>query len=148
MINLFPDEKIISSSDKEQVILTSHRICYEYKEWGKSYNQSIMLEHITSCENYSFTKYWLLILAFFSFAFTVFSAGENNEEGISIGVIITIILIFIYFLTRKSFVIIGSPSTKMEINVKGMKRDKVLFFINEIEHAKHSRLLNLNKNKG
>lgn len=51
MITLFPDEKIILKSDNNQVILTSHRICYEYKEWSRAYNQSIMLEYITSCEN-------------------------------------------------------------------------------------------------
>lgn len=144
MINLFPDEKIISTSEKDQVILTTHRICYEYKDWGKSYNQSIMLEHITSCENHSKNKYWLLIIAIFAFIFAIYSMGGNNVDSSLLGIAMVIMLVFFYFATRSNFIVIGSPSTKMKINVQGMKRENVLSFINKIEQTKHTRLLDIN----
>lgn len=145
MIDLFPDEKIVTTSDNDQVILTTHRICYEHKDWGKSYNQSIMLEHITSCENHSSNKYGLLIIAALSLFFAVFSLGNNTEEGALLGGAISVVCVFYYYISRRNFITIGSPSTKMNINVQGMKRDNVLAFINRIEQTKHTRLLSMNK---
>lgn len=143
-MTLFTDEKIITKSNNNQVILTSHRICYEYKEWGRAYNQSIMLEHITSCENHNLKNKSLVILAIV-FAIIGFICISNNEDdAFGIFSLIAIGLTILYWLTRKNFIIIGSPSTKMSINVKGMSREKVLSFINDVEQTKHQRLLTIN----
>lgn len=145
MITLFPDEKIIVQSDKKQVILTSHRICYEYKEWGKAYNQSIMLEHITSCENYSSQRNLLLIMAIISLVLTIIGFGNNEEDMSVLFFFLTMIFSLLFWLTRRNYIVIGSPSTKMSINVKRMSREKVLSFINDIEQTKHLRLKSINK---
>src|SRR5258708_1905356 len=76
---LFSDEQIITKSDSDIVVLTSHRIFKEEKDFGASYNQSIMLEHITSCENKYVTQMWLLILGILLTLVTIFCAG--NEEN-------------------------------------------------------------------
>lgn len=148
MLTLFPDERIITESNEQSVILTTHRICYEKQEWGNSYNQSIMLEHITSCENRSKNKYWLIIIAGFAIAIGLFNATINNNEGIlGVCLLIALLLGLLFQFTKKNLIIIGSPSTKMVINVKGMHKDTVLSFINKIEQAKHTRLTTLNQNK-
>lgn len=145
MITLFPDEKIITNSNANKVVLTTHRICYEYKEWGRSYNQSIMLEHITSCENYNTRKNWLLVLSILSGLISIYVLSEDNSDMFSFFFIIAIIALVLFWITRKNSIIIGSPSTKMILNVTGMKRENILSFINTIEQTKHKRQLTLNK---
>jgi hypothetical protein len=139
MLTLFPDETIISKSTDGDVNLTTHRILYEYKEWGKSYNQSIMLEHITSCENLYTSHMWALSLGIICIV-----AGFITAAKI-IGLAIGIILIAIYVNTKKNVIIISSPSTKMKIRVDGMKRELILDFINKIELAKNTRLLSVRR---
>ena len=144
MLQLFPDEQLLTQSTDGGVTLTTHRIAYEYKEWGRSYNQSIMLEHITSCENSYNTQVWLLILSGLCFVGGLIAATNSNTEAFGMATIIAIICAVIYWLTRSNLVIIASPSTKMLIKVNGMKRDRVLEFINKVEQAKHKRILSLN----
>lgn len=149
MLTLFPDEQIVSSSDGDKVVLTTHRICYEHKEWGRSYNQSIMLEHITSCEYQSVKSYGLLIIAglLIVLDFWVVRDWETffyviNEFPIQR--LIAIGLAILFWFTRYALIVVGSPSTKMLINVKGMNRGIALSFINKIEQTKQKRILSLN----
>ena len=144
MPTLFSDEQIVSSSDGDRVVLTTHRICYEHQEWGRSYNQSIMLEHITSCENNSVNKYWLLIIAGFLVFFGFFTAANGNLVALVVCGLIAVGLIVLHGFSRENLIVIGSPSTKMRINVTGMDKAKVLSFVNKIEQTKHERLLTLN----
>lgn len=141
MLSLFPDEKIVTQSSEGEVTLTTHRICYEYKEWGRSYNQSIMLEHITSCENNNSTQIWILILGVL-FIFGGIFSGDNDV--IMPFVALAVVCGLLYWFTRRNLVIVSSPSTKMQIKVVGMERTKVLDFINKIEQTKHQRISSLN----
>jgi hypothetical protein len=144
MLQLFPDEQLLTQSTDGGVTLTTHRIAYEYKEWGRSYNQSIMLEHITSCENAYNTHVFLLILGGLFFVGGLIAAINSNTEGFGITTLMAVICGTLYWLSRSNLVIIASPSTKMLIKVNGMKRDRVLEFINKVEQAKHKRVLTLN----
>jgi len=135
-MKLFPDEKIIVEANDNIVVLTTHRICYEQKEWGKSQNLNIMLEHITSCENRYTSNIYFLILGVLGLA-----AGYIQPLLIGIGAL----FIILYFLSRKNVVYISSPSSTMRINVQGMKREAILAFIDNIEQTKHQRVLALNK---
>jgi len=144
MLQLFPDEQLLTESTDGGVTLTTHRIAYEHKEWGRSYNQSIMLEHITSCENSYNTRVWLLIFGGVCFFGGLVAALNNNTEALGMGTLIAIVFGVLYWSSRSNLVIIASPSTKMFINVNGMKRDRVLEFINKVEQAKHKRILALN----
>jgi len=144
MLQLFPDEQLLTQSTNGGVTLTTHRIAYEHKEWGRSYNQSIMLEHITSCENVYNAQVWLLIIGGLCFISGLFAAANNNTRPFGMMTLIAIICAGIYWLTKSNLIIIASPSTKMLIRVNGMKHDRVLEFINKIEQAKHKRMLVLN----
>lgn len=144
MIKLFEDEKIVSQSEHRlvELTLTTHRICYEYSVWGNSYNQNIALEHITSCEN----KYASQIaFAILSVICPIFGFSVGTEISISIGFVLFLVFAIIYFLTRQNNIIVGSPSTRMKIDVKGMNKEKILDFINLIEETKHKRVKILNR---
>jgi hypothetical protein len=145
MLTLFPDEQIVTQSSEGSVTLTTHRICYEYKDWGRSYNQNIMLEHITSCENHFNTQVWLLLLGGLCLVGGLIAGtNNNNTAALSGGVLAALVCGLLYWLTRRNVVIIASPSTRMLIKVTGMKREQVLKFINNVEQAKHKRILTLN----
>ena len=136
MLSLFPDEKLITESTDGGIILTSQRICREEIQFGNANSQSIMLEHVTSCESSSKSKMWLLVLGIL-----ILILGAAIQSPIAL---LSILFFWVYFYSRKSVIIISSPSTKMEINVIGMKLDQVQSFINKVEHTKHQRLLDLN----
>ena len=121
--------------------MTTHRIAYEYKEWGSSYYQSIMLEDITSCENSYSSQIWLLILGGLSAVGGLIAATNNNTESFGAGMLIALVFAALYWFTRRNVIIIGSPSTKMLVSVKGMQSDRILEFINKIELAKHNKSL-------
>ncbi|MBX9785577.1 MAG: hypothetical protein K2X48_20025 [Chitinophagaceae bacterium] len=144
MLTLFPDEQIVPQSSEGAVTLTTHRICYEYKEWGRSYNQNIMLEHITSCENYYHTQVWLLIVGGLCLVGGLIAGANSNTEALSIGTLVALICGLLFWITRRNFVIIASPSTKMQIKVTGMQRERILNFINKVEQTKHQRILTIN----
>jgi hypothetical protein len=145
MLTLFPDEQIVTQSSNGIVTLTTHRICYEYKELGRSYNQNVMLEHVTSCENFYSSQIWVLILGIICFIGGIILGAQNKGQALIIGVLLALIFVVLYFLTKQNYIIISSPSTKMKIKVTSMKRDKVLDFINKVELTKNKRINELNK---
>ena len=144
MLTLFPDEQLITESSGGEVTLTTHRLCYEYKEWGRAYNQNIMLEHITSCENRYNTHVWLLLLAGLCLLIGVVAGMGDNSVVLTMFILVAVVCFLAYQYTKSNFIIIASPSTKMKIKATGMKRERILEFINKVEQAKHKRVLSLN----
>jgi hypothetical protein len=106
-----------------------------------------MLEHITSCENIAKGRNKLKIFALVSLILGFIISCSNDFEDtwalLSSFLVIYIILFIIYWFSRTNYVIVGSPSTKMYINVLGMEREKIINFMNAIESAKHTRILRL-----
>jgi len=144
MLTLFPGEHIITQSSDGAVTLTTHRICYEHREWGRFSEQSIMLEHITSCENYYSTQVWMLIATGLCVIAAVIGGVTNDGSVLTAGLLVAFVFAFLYWLTRQNFVVISSPSTNILIKVVGMKREQVLKFINNVEQARNRRISILN----
>jgi hypothetical protein len=143
MLTLFPGEQIITQSSDCAVTLTTHRICYEYREWGRFSEQSIMLEHITSCENYYSTQIWMLIAGVIC-VLGAFLEGLNHDPSLLTGgLLLALVLGFLYWLTRQNFIVISSPSTSMVIKVK-IKKENVRNFVNNVEQARNKRISTLN----
>ena len=142
MIKLFEGEKIVSQSEHRlvELTLTTHRICYEYSVWGTSYNQNIALEHVTSCENKYESHIGFSVLSIICLVFG-FSNGSHITMGI--GFVLFFVFVVIYLTAKQNNIIIGSPSTRMKINVKGMKKDKILDFMDLVEETKYKRTLSL-----
>ena len=144
MLSLFPGEAVVTYSDGGIVTLTTHRICKQEKEWGRSYNQDIMLEHITSCEDRTSSSVALLMIAILAFGLAVL-AGVNRSRDFGIYFIAGIVLLLVYFLTRKKQITIASPSTKMHINVSGMSTENIAAFVDKVQQTKNTRIVELNK---
>ena len=142
MIKLFEGEKIVSQTTDNSVILTTHRICYEYSVWGNSFNQNIMLEHITSTENRYSSN---VILVFLSIG-SLIAGFSIGDFGLAIGFLFFIVFALVYAFTKQNNIIIASPSTQMKIAVNGMKREKILDFIDLVEETKNKRIINLKIN--
>ncbi|WP_126973300.1 hypothetical protein [Gynurincola endophyticus] len=139
MIDLFPDEQLVSSSDENSVVLTTHRIIYEYKELGKAFQQSILLEHVSSCENYYYSKFWYLITGLITL---VAALGWSDIIPASFFVLLLAASVFqflVYVYTKKNVIAVGSASIKIIITVTGMERNDILAFINQIEHTVNQR---------
>lgn len=135
-MTLFQNEKLITESDERQVILTTHRICYNEKSGGNLLHQHIMLEHVTSTEVTKTSNSFLLsIIALAVLAGLMLSVYSSDKE-IAFGCwIFALILLVIYIATRKKTIIIGSPSTKIKIVADNMSTEKIFEFINKVENA-------------
>lgn len=102
MLTLFPDEKIVSQSDDNSVTLTTHRICYEYREFGRSYNQNVMLEHITSCESVANSSIGLLIFTIICTVILLITLINNaSDEAKGVFFILGIIGLIFWGLSKK-----------------------------------------------
>lgn len=140
MLQLFPDESQILESNNKSVLLTTHRIRYQYKDWGRSYNQSIMLEHITSCESYTGSLFIFLVLSIISAAVGLLGVGSGEGEYVAAALIIALLFFIIYWASRHAFIVVASPSTKMKIRIIGLTHQNMLDFLNKVELAKFERM--------
>ena len=133
-MKLFEGEKIVTQSIDSliELTLTSHRICYEYSVWGTSHNKSILLEHITSCENKYTSQIGFIVLSVISL---IVGISIGTPLGVQIGFLSFIAFAIIYVLTRQNNIIISSPSTRIKVSVSGMEREKILEFIDLIEET-------------
>jgi uncharacterized membrane protein YtjA (UPF0391 family) len=137
MLTLFPDEQKLMEFTDGSVTLTTHRIYLEQPEGQGSYTQSIMLDHISSCENHYHAATWLLVVSALLAGIGFIGLASNSSEQSNMAFPIALLCLVVYMITRKSVVIIGSPSTKMIIKTAGMKRADVRAFINKVEQAKY-----------
>lgn len=145
MISLFAGEKIITESNDKSVTLTSHRICLERRSMSRSYNQNIMLEHVTSTEIFRTNFVYLLVIGCICFALGLHFGTQEMAEATMGAAGVGLVFIAAYIYTKSNVIVIGSPSTKMQIYATGMKREMIVSFINKIEHTKHERILNLHR---
>jgi len=138
MLQLLPNEQIITQSSNNAVILTTHRIYYEYSKKGNSNNQSIMLKDIITC-NYRFSSQIIFLIFAGICLIGGFLGILNNDIHILRTLIVTTIFIALYLMTRLKYIIITSKNNKMKIRLEGMKKEQVKVFINKIEQARNNK---------
>jgi len=143
MPTLFDKEEILVTTPNKMVTLTTHRIYYQYKETGSSYYQSILLEHVTSCENRGNSIVVFLYLAFISFAFGLYMVYNSEQNAFFVSCSVGVLFLVFFALTRSSIILISSASTKMKIKTEGMKRETIINFLEAVEKAAIDRLNNL-----
>jgi hypothetical protein len=138
---LIRGESILSMSENNLIVLTTHRIRYSYSEWGEANTISIMLEKISSIQA-RYISYPLLLLVgglAILVAFIMNSNHSDEREAIIPGVI-GIGCIIWYFMSRKHFCIITSDGgAKIAFSTNGVKREVVISMIDKIEAAKSKR---------
>src|SRR5687768_9674527 len=100
--HLFPNEELITQSDDKLVSLTTKRIRYNSRSWGKSHLISIHLEKISSIEiRY---KSWIIILLIgvllgLAALFVGFRDSSFQDEMVA-GLGLSFLCILVYFITR------------------------------------------------
>lgn len=139
MLTLFSDETIVAQPTK-YVTLTTHRIWNEKSSFSKTVQQSIMLEHITSCESRRTSYILLLLLAIALGAGAINMSTTHADEATAPLALAGVLFVVLYFSIKRTKMIISSHSIKMHISLTGLKRDKVHDFVNTIEQTKQKRL--------
>ncbi len=114
------NEKVILESDNNQLRLTTHRLRYHETTKSNSDFTFIMLDKISSIElTYYKSSIWLLIIGI-----------------ITIPIIVGIILIIIFFTSKRHVVSVTPDGGKPIIfETKGMKREFLADFIDKVETA-------------
>ncbi len=127
----FDGEHILTSSDDQTIILTTHRIRYQ-----KIFDvKSIMLNHVAGIEIRYHSQPWLAFLGGIAIIGGIIG-GMTEDESFFAACAVGSILIAIYFLTRRHSIIINSDGkTTISFLTKGMARESALDFVNQVEKA-------------
>lgn len=138
--HVFENEELITQSEDQLICLTTKRIRYTSKSWGRSYLISIHLEKISSIEMRY--KSWIIILLIgilLGVASLLLSTQVYGAQDIMVaGLGLSFLCILVYFITRKHVVTISSDGgATINFYTRGMKDEKLLEFINKVERAKN-----------
>jgi hypothetical protein len=137
---LLSDENLITESDNKEILLTSHRIRYFSKSWGKTKVISMMLENISSIEVHYSSNIIILAAGCIFILAGLIAGGNDQGDPMILGLIVGSLLILSYFITRKHVVTISSDGgTQINLVTGGMKSEVIIGFIDKIEKAKSER---------
>ncbi|RZJ87394.1 MAG: hypothetical protein EOO20_16170 [Chryseobacterium sp.] len=142
-MQLFPDEYVITQSNDDRIILTSHRVSYNYISLNRSQTQTVMLEHITSCTVEKSANQLSLLLALAGALIVADGVYTNNQFQLYAGAAFTLLMGWRYLVSRRSLILISSPGTTIKIIGDGLSKEQINDFINKVEHAKHQRLMSV-----
>ena len=140
-MDFMTDEKTLLESDDKSVLLTTHRVRQQLKSSGKDEIVGITLEAISSCRLTRDTKPPLLWASGILFVLGIGSESlPSPEKAISIPlVVISIILLVAYVLTRRQIIEVASSGAVINIDAKRISLDQAVRFIDAVEKAKIGR---------
>jgi len=143
-MNLFQGEQILTTTEDNIVVLTTHRIRSNNSYgWGQHSTTSIMLEKVSSIQ-LTYTSYPLLLLmagVLMIIAFVMNSQHVGGNE-MFIPILLAIICLAMYFATRKHVCVIASDGgARISFATTNMKRDALHSFIDKVEQAKYNRTM-------
>jgi len=127
---------VLLESDTGEFVLTTHKVRLEAHEFGQASVKSIALEELTGAEIKYVSKPWLLILAAAAPVGSLF-IGEGTALFLGIGVGAAAGIA--YFLLRHQAISLSSPSTEINLSVKGMGLEEAVAMIDKVEAAKHEK---------
>ena len=135
--HLLENEKIITQSGNYVVTLTNKRVRYDDTSAGRSHLVSILLDKVSSIEVHYKSILLLLVLGVIMIIGGVLAGMDKKGDVMTAGVMLGGLLLAIYFFTRKHVVSISSDGgANIHFKTKGMNRESILKFINQIEEAK------------
>jgi len=138
-MNLMPGEKQLMESDNRELILTSHRLRFEGKRWGRGQVTSIMLDSLTSCEITYATRPALLVIAALIATFFVSKMGVIMADVFFGGMAVAGGFVVAYYSTHRQVISLSSPTASIRLNTGGMSLDVAKRFIDATEQAKSER---------
>ena len=125
-------ESTILESDTGEFLLTDRKVRYEIKKLGQLNVTSILLDKITSLEIKFKSNYFFL--GFTALAF-LFSFVSKFEYAPTIGIIVGIVFILLYYRSIEKVIKVSSPTTSISLSVKNLSNDEAIEFIDEVEKA-------------
>jgi len=139
---LLPNEQELVNSNEDKILLTDHRIHYTHRIWGKSYQNTLFLEDISSVENLYQSNMLYLVLAILSVFAGIFSMGNDHLANIMVGCIILAAVFFILWLGSRKHVVSISPNGGKPIvfEVEGMGGEQIEDFLFKVQKAKSDRI--------
>lgn len=143
---LLGGERLLNQSSNNIVVLTTHRIRFNDTNSSHAHLVSIMLEKVSSCEvryqSWPVVLVLGVVLGLFG-GFALLQRGSGQEVGI-LALVLGLVFIIAYFTSRKHIISISSDGgARIGFETKGLKREAVVTFVNEIEKAKNQRVLQL-----
>lgn len=135
---LLEGESILTKSNDNSVVLTSHRLVKNIKSYGHAYFMSVQLEKISTVEIRSKSHPLLLVFGVVcAITGPVASIQLGADNLLIVGLVLGVILILLYFLTRYHLISVASDGgAKIHILTKGAKREALLDFVKKIDQAK------------
>jgi len=135
---LFTHEEIIARTDEDTVVLTTHRVRYAP---SKSRITSFMLDTIVGIQ-LRYTSN--MIFAWLSIAFLLTTVGgvlEGYRPAVVASAGMMILFLLLYIGSRKLTLKIVTAGLSMDIQLGSMRNEDILSFINHVEVARASLLL-------
>lgn len=135
-MNLLDDETVVLESDNNELVLSTHRVRFNARTWGRSHVTSLMLDQVCSCE----IRYWshpvLLVMAA-----AALILGLASDDGARIGLLVALVCLIIYWLGRRQVLTIRSAGAAINARMSGGNVKTAERFIDEVERLKNRRHL-------
>ena len=141
-IKLLPGERVLIEDIDGMLVLTTHRVRFSQQGRGQSIFTSITLDAVASCglTTVSYPRLLLLAVLVILGAIWYGNASSQNSGLASMIAFVGVVLIALYFSTRKGVLKIASAGDAISVKSKGISREKLVEFIETVEQAKVQRL--------
>jgi Na+/melibiose symporter-like transporter len=101
---------------------------------ANAFNQHIMLEHISSVQN-NFSSHIIFLIVGAIALLYAFMNRDEQSNFMTIGIVVGIVCVVLYFITRKHVLTIGSSSAKMEVEISENGSEMMLEFMDRVAEA-------------
>lgn len=155
MIALFSDERKITASGGDQLVLTNYRVNYSFNNWGSSSYESIFLEDISLVKTQYKSRMLYLYLAGLAVLAGLFKKYNNpqsmydsgsNDDMVVFSFAIALILTILWFISRSRTIELYSHSGQsIELLVPQWNREEAMSFLETVQLTKAQRVFELYK---
>jgi hypothetical protein len=135
---LFKNESVITRSENDEVILTTHRV--RHKKSGTSSMITMMLDSVSSIRVRYESQPILILLGIGCLVGAGILSTQTDGTYAVLLLILAIVFILLFLSSRRHVISIASSSASIDFQTKEMKREKVLDFVNNLEQARKDLL--------
>jgi hypothetical protein len=145
--NTLENEKVLGSSDGDNMVLTSQRIHYNTGSLFGGEYITMNLEDVSSLEVKHSSSLFFYICAGLGIIFMIFLDLDQRQETLMITTsIVTLVFVTLYLFSRKKIISICSKgASRMNIPVNKMSGEEIAVYLDRIAKAKDERLKELYK---
>lgn len=137
-VKLLPGERVLIEDIDGMLILTTRRVRFSQRGRGQSIFTSITLDAVASCGLTTVSYPRLLLLAILVILGAIWYGNMSNQNSglASMIAFVGVVLIGLYFSSRKGVLKIASAGDAITVKSKGISREKLIEFIETLEQAK------------